>query len=203
MKYDLISLDMQGTVTDSRFSDTVWLEILPSVYAKRFSVPVDVAKQNLGSLFKTYGPYDYRYYDWKYWIRLWGLPYGFDDIIRLIGQRPNTYPMAMRFIEKAHKLRIPLIITSSTTHDFIQKELGPAAGFFQNRFSSLEDFGIAGKPPELYDRISAFVGVQPARMVHIGDSRTMDVDNAIAAGWQAVHIGNDKESAFHSLLNDL
>lgn len=203
MKYELISLDMQGTITDSQFSDTFWLETLPLLYTKRFSVSVEVAKQTLSSLFKSYGPYDSRYYDWKYWIRLWNLPYDFNDIVRFIGIRPVIYPSAIRFIEKAHSRRIPLIITSSTTHDFITEELGTSIDLFQNRFSSLDDFGIAGKPPELYRTIEKRCRVDALNIIHIGDSKTMDVDNAIAAGWNAIHVGDDIEALFQSLLNDL
>ena len=62
-----ISLDLQGTLSNSKFSDNFWLEIIPQKYAEKFNLSVDDAKQILKQKFKEYGVYNILYYDDKYW----------------------------------------------------------------------------------------------------------------------------------------
>lgn len=52
-----LSLDLQGTLSDSKFSDYFWLEILPRKYSEFFKVSVDEAKCILKEKFKEYGVY--------------------------------------------------------------------------------------------------------------------------------------------------
>ena len=62
MKYKVISFDMQGTLTDSSFSDEFWMETLPSLYSKSKNVSLKEAKKILKEKFKDYGVYDYRWF---------------------------------------------------------------------------------------------------------------------------------------------
>lgn len=35
-----ISLDLQGTLSDSKFSDNFWIEIIPKKYAEKFKLTI-------------------------------------------------------------------------------------------------------------------------------------------------------------------
>lgn len=41
-----ISLDLQGTLSDSKFSDNFWLEIIPQKYAEKFKITIRRSKGN-------------------------------------------------------------------------------------------------------------------------------------------------------------
>ena len=62
-----ISLDLQGTLSDSKFSDNFWLEIIPQKYSEKFNIDLQEAKRILKEKFKGYGIYNILYYDDKYW----------------------------------------------------------------------------------------------------------------------------------------
>ena len=62
-----ISLDLQGTLSDSKFSDNFWIETIPQKYSEKFNIDLQEAKKILKEKFKKYGIYNILYYDDKYW----------------------------------------------------------------------------------------------------------------------------------------
>lgn len=80
-----------------------------------------------------------------------------------------------------------VIILSATTRDFIDIELGQASHYFNEIFSTIDDFKTAGKPCDLYLHIAELMGVKPEDCFHIGDCWEMDVNNARKAGWLSFH----------------
>lgn len=181
-KYEYISFDLQGTLSDSRFSDEFWMELLPKLYAKTLKLSEKEAKLELASFFRSVGPYDYRYYDWRYWATKLNLSLSFDDLVGGLRHKPLIFPSMRSLIEELHHKALPLLIISSTTNDFIQEELGDLRPLFTGIFSSLDDLGIAGKPAHLYTEICKTLRVDPHSVLHIGDSQVMDVINASNAG---------------------
>ena len=57
----VLSLDLQGTLSDSSFSDYFWIELLPQKYAEKFNVSLTSAKEILKDKFEQYGKYDILY----------------------------------------------------------------------------------------------------------------------------------------------
>lgn len=186
MKYDVISFDLQGTLSDDAFSDEFWLEILPQLYAKNKCISVSEAKEELKKKFNEYGRYDYRYYSLKYWLQELKLSLAFDDILQLARNKPHFFEDTLQLLKEI-KGRAKLIIASSTTKEFIMAELGENTHFFSQVFSSLDDFNIAGKPKDFYEKIAAIIGVPAHKILHIGDSKEMDIDNASIAGFKTFY----------------
>lgn len=185
MKTKIISFDLQGTISKSDFSDEFWIELLPQLYAEQQRITIDKAKVELSNRFKEYGKYDYRYYSPEYWISELQLPDTVSDLFNLLTVKPEVFPQTIEVIKDLSK-QFQLIIISSTTHDFIEHELGVFKEYFSYIFSSLEDFGIAGKPYELYLKVAEKLEVKPEEILHIGDNLEMDVDNAVNAGLKAI-----------------
>ncbi|MFH1638357.1 MAG: HAD family hydrolase [Candidatus Woesearchaeota archaeon] len=187
MKFDIISFDLQGTLSDSAFSDEFWLEILPKLYSKSKGIRLDEAKGELKERFKTYEKYDYRYYSFNYWMNELRLGLSFDEALSMISHKPHFFDDIRRLLEEI-KGKARLIIISSTTKEFIEAELYGNRIYFDAVYSSIDDFGIAGKPKELYEEISKIYGVSPSRILHIGDCKEMDVKNAKMAGLEAFYL---------------
>lgn len=181
MKYKVISFDLQGTLSDHAFSDEFWLELLPKLYSESRGVSLDEAKESLQKKFKEYGRYDYRYYSVQYWVKELELKLSFDDIRKRIHSKPFLFADILKIIEGLYG-RVKIIIISSTTNEFIESELGDKRKYFAHIYSSLDSFGIAGKPKELYLKIAGMLGTKPAEMIHIGNSEESDIRNAEAAG---------------------
>lgn len=181
MKYKVISFDLQGTLSDDAFSDEFWLKLLPVLYSESKKVSIEDAKEALKIKFKEYGKYDYRYYSVQYWVKELNLKLKFNDIRRRINSKPFLFADTLEIIEKLYG-KVKLIIISSTTNEFIEAELGDKRKYFDHIYSSLDSFGIAGKPKELYLKIAEILSVKPSDIIHIGNSEESDIRNAKKAG---------------------
>lgn len=183
MKFEVVSFDLQGTLSDSAFSDEFWLETLPLLYSKKKGISLEAAKQTLNQKFKDWGKYDYRYYSLKYWLDELDLTIAFADVIKQMKNKPLFFEEMKALLSELYG-KTKLIIISSTTREFIDLELGDNKRYFDNVYSSLDDFSIPGKPVNLYKQISLILNVNPSNMIHIGDSKDMDIDNAKDAGFE-------------------
>jgi len=164
----LVSFDLQGTLSDAGYSNKFWLEYLAEHKA----------------FFKEIGVYDYRYYDDSYWV----------GNLREV-MKPYTPRLDEEFLNFIATIKLPKIILSTTTKDFIELELGERQRLFDKCLSSLNDFGIAGKTPEVYEKVADMFGVKTSEILHIGDNLEMDIINAEKAGCQTVYYqGNVKQT---------
>lgn len=192
-----ISFDLQGTLSNSAFSDEFWLTLLPELYAEHHSIDLTQAKGALKEKFAQMGKYDYRYYCARYWLKLLcpGPRYlELPDLLPRFKNQPQLYPDTLELVAEL-KQQFPVIIVSTTTHDFIQLELAEAAQQFNHVFSSLDDFGIAGKTKLVYEKAARHLNVTPNEVLHIGDCKEMDIQNAQAAGCSTFFFDKSKNRA--------
>ncbi|MFH1585949.1 MAG: HAD family hydrolase [archaeon] len=190
MKYDIVAFDLQGTLSDSAFSDEFWMETLPHLYSKYNKISLVEAKEELKKRFKEYGKYDYRYYSVDYWLKELKLTLSFKDLCKLIKHKPHFYEDSIKLIKELSK-EIPLVIISSTTKEFIEIELGRNNKYFKKVFSSIDDFNMAGKPKELYTKIAQILNVEPNKIIYIGNDSEMDIKNAKEGGFKTFFFDND------------
>lgn len=189
-----ISLDLQGTLSDSKFSDNYWLEIIPQKYSEKYNISIKEAKEVLKQKFKEYGIYNILYYDDKYWAN----NLEFDTLKELQESRiiPKLNKELFEFIEK---LNIPKIIISTTTNLFINYELGDKIDVFENTYSCVDDFGIGGKTRKVYENIAKELGVKTSEILHIGDNRIMDIENAKKAGVNTILFCDDTKRTIEEI----
>ena len=200
MKYDYISFDLQGTLSDSAFSDEFWLNVLPGIYANSKNIPEPDAKKYLTGFFKKIGKYDLRYYSTGYWLKELDPTLSFSQVTKLFKTKPYIFPDTLKIIKNL-RLKTKLIISSSTTYDFINIEMGDEKKYFSNIFSSVDDFSIAGKPKEFYKKIIGILNISPEKIIHIGDDREMDIKNAKSAGIETYFF--DRSKSRKKSINDL
>jgi HAD superfamily hydrolase (TIGR01549 family) len=191
MNYKIIAFDLQGTLSNSSFSDEFWFDTLPKLYSESKKIPIEDAKVQLKTLFKEYGKYDFRYYSVDYWMKELKLSLKFEDIKKLIITKPHFFRATIDLLEELSK-KYTLIIISSTTKEFIKTELGKNKKYFKQVYSSIDDFNTAGKPKEIYLKIAQINNVSPGEILYIGDDPEMDVKNAGEAGYNTFFF-NKKE----------
>lgn len=171
----LISFDLQGTLSDSKYSNKFWIEYLPAIYGN---------PHKLKKYFQKIGVYHPHYYEEKYWeIKL-----NFDTKEVMKNDQPELNKEFINFIKN---ITLPKIILSTTTQTFINLELGKEKDLFNKCFSTIDDLQIAGKPKEAYLKIAEFYQLKPSQILHIGDNLEMDVINACQAGCKALHYQGD------------
>lgn len=176
-----ISLDLQGTLSNSKFSDNFWLEIIPQKYAEKFKITIEEAKQVLKQKFKEYSVYNILYYDDKYWAQYLNF-----DIKQELDQSLIRPSINKEIYEYFDKINLPKIIISTTTDLFINYELKEKVKDFEKIYSCVDYFKIGGKTKEAYQKVAKELNVNPEEILHIGDNSLMDVENAKKAGVNAI-----------------
>lgn len=194
----LVSFDLQGTLSDSSFSDEFWLELLPSLYAKKYQLTRTQAKVFLAQEFSSIGKYHELFYNHRLRLNSLLQTWEFPDIVRMLKNQPVLNCAVFNLIKKIPS-HIPKIILSATTRDFIDFELGQTKNYFYKTISAIDDFNIPGKPPALYRKVACLLNVKPENCFHIGDSFEMDYQNAKKAGWFSFYL-NTKYARHISLF---
>ena len=143
-------------------------------------------KKFLDSEYAKFGKYNKEYYDVGYWLRTLGLDISPADAIKKISIPTELFPDTLELIKKLRG-KITLALTSTAARVFINAELGAHVNLFDHTFSSVDDFNMGGKPPELYSMICEVVKISPAELLHVGDDLEMDVKNAQSAGVNAFY----------------
>lgn len=189
-----ISLDLQGTLSNSKFSDNFWLEIIPKKYSEKFRVSIDEAKQILKQKFKEYGVYNILYYDDKYWSKY--LNFNTEEELEKSKIKPEINEELYKYI---NQISLPKIIVSTTTDLFINYELEEKVNNFEKIYSCVDYFKIGGKTKEVFNKISKELNVRSEEILHIGDNYLMDVENAKKAGINAILYDDNIEKLTYNI----
>jgi len=86
----VISLDMDGTLVNSRFVDKVWMEGMPMLYAEKTGLDFPVAKSYVVGEYTKIGSDRLEWYDLMYWIERFGLKVGKDDLLQMYEDEIET-----------------------------------------------------------------------------------------------------------------
>lgn len=189
-----ISLDLQGTISSSKFSDYFWMELIPQKYAEKYNISVLEAKKILKEKFKEYGVYNILYYDDKYWSEALGF-----DTKKELDKMLIKPSINEKFYSYIEKINLPKIIISTTTNLFIDYELGEKTKDFEKLYSCVDYFKIGGKTKEIYKQVAKELKVNPEEILHIGDNLCMDVENAKKAGVNAILYDDNIENVIYNV----
>lgn len=193
-----LSLDLQGTLSSSEFSDYFWCETIPKKYAEKYNISVEQAKENLKKVFKEYGVYDIHYYDDSYWEK--SLTFNVIEELKKSSIKPKINKELLQFIEN---ISIPKIIISTTTKKFINYELGEKRKLFQKIYSCVDDFNTGGKTANIYKEVAKQLNVKTNEILHIGDNKIMDIENAKKSGINAILFEKGKEKQIIEVIKQI
>lgn len=189
-----ISFDLQGTITKSDFCDTLWIKIIPKIFALRNNITEIEAKKEINKIYGNNPHYDIKYYDDSYWTKL--LKFDALEELKKINKKPEVDKQFLNFIKN---INIKKIIISTTTSLFINAELGKEIQNFDKIYSCVDYFNTAGKTPTVFLNVAKELKLFPEEILHIGDNYEMDVENALKAGINAIYYeGNVKKT-----INDI
>jgi len=170
-----ISFDMDGTLIDPEFTDWVWGQGLPSLYAEKVGLSFEEGKAFVVKEYQKVGEGAIEWYDIKYWFRLFQLEQGWKDLMNQFIDKIKVYPDVNHILDRLQE-RFPLILTSNAGREFIEVEM-QATGldkYFVRIFSATSDFGVVKKTPEFYQQVCQILGVKPQEIIHVGDHYDFD-----------------------------
>jgi putative hydrolase of the HAD superfamily len=174
----VVSFDMDGTITDISFVDSVWLEGIPRLYAIKNRVSLEDAKREVRSEYDKVGKEKLEWYDPSYWIKKFGLSISTEELLRLFEDRIRVFAEVPRVLKELKHRGFKLIIVTNARREFVDMELGQLKirDYFEHVFSSTSDFGLIKKAINLYEKVCDACGVLPNEMVHVGDDQYFDFE---------------------------
>ncbi len=87
----VISFDLDGTLFDNRFVDSVGLEEIPRLYSVKMKGSVDYARRIVKREYDMVGKERLEWYDIPYWIRRFGLNVEAEELLRNFEHRKRVW----------------------------------------------------------------------------------------------------------------
>ena len=200
----VVSFDADGTLVTPDFSQAVWYEGIPSLYAKKNRISFQEAKAFIEREYQVVGDSRIEWYDIKYWLQRFGLGSpltGHHQLLEDYRHRVSCYPEVAQTLSSLGK-DYSLIVVSCSTREFLPYLLDGMEGHFTRVFSSVSDYGQI-KTPQFFLEVCRQMGVSPQEMAHVGDLWQQDFLTAREAGLKAFHLDRRGERKDGSSLRSL
>ena len=188
-KVKVISFDADGTLVTPDFSQAVWYEGVPALYARKHGIGLREAKSFIEQEYQVVGDHRVEWYDIKYWLQRFGLCPPLESHKQLLDDyrhRVSCYPEVEQALSSLSK-DYTLIVVSCSTREFLPYILDGMEKYFARVFSTVSDYGQI-KSPGLFTEICRQMGVSPQEVAHVGDLWEQDFLTAKEAGLKAFHL---------------
>ncbi len=203
-KIKVVSFDADGTLVTPDFSQAVWYEGIPSLYARKNGIGFQEAKAFIEKEYQVVGDCRIEWYDIKYWLQRFGLGpplAGHQQLLEDYRHTVSCYPEVAQALSSFSK-DYTLIVVSCSTREFLPYLLDGIEGYFAKIFSSVSDYGQI-KTPEFFLEVCRQMGVSPQEMAHVGDLWEQDFLVPKEAGIRAFHLDRRGERTDASSLRSL
>jgi HAD superfamily hydrolase (TIGR01549 family) len=198
----VISLDMDGTLVNSRFVDKVWMEGIPQLYAEKSSLDFSAAKEYVVGEYTKISSDRLEWYDLKYWIDKFGLEISKEELLETYEDEIEIYPEVQDVLDLLAE-NYQLVITSNAAREFIDIELDGLSDYFSETFSATSDFREVKKSPLLYGAVCAHLNAKPIEVLHIGDHYNYDYESPLQAGLDALFLDRKGTRSGREVVGDL
>jgi HAD superfamily hydrolase (TIGR01549 family) len=194
----VISFDAEGTLVSPDFSQSIWREAVPSLYARKKGITLDQARRMVVEEYDKVSDQRAEWYDIKYWFEYLGLGSP-EPIIRSCQYKLSYYPEVAGVLSSLVS-KYELIVASGTPIELLRYLLQDVRHYFAHVYSSTSHYRQL-KNPDFYLAICEAMAVEPSEVVHVGDSWQFDFLNAKQAGIHTFHL--DRSGSNHESLADL
>jgi len=196
---ELVSFDAEGTLVTPDFSETIWHEAIPALYALKKGLDLAQAKKCITEEYEKIGVHRLEWYDIEYWFNCLDLGSS-EPVIQSCLKKIAHYPEVIEVLSSLAS-EYPLIVASGTPLKLLDYLLRDIKRYFVRIFSSISDYRQV-KTPDFYLKLCEEMSVEPSQVIHVGDSWQFDFLNATQAGMNALYV--DRSGADHrDSLGDL
>ena len=197
-RIEVISFDAEGTLVTPEFSEAIWHEAIPALYARTNALDLASAKRRVYEEYDAVGNQRLEWYDIEYWF----------DYLKLGSSQPVIHSClhkVARYPEVDDVLssladHYRLVVASGTPLELLGFLLADVKSRFTRVFSSVSHFRQL-KTPEFYLKLCAELGVSPDQVLHVGDSRQFDWFNARESGLHACYLDRSRRDHEESLAD--
>ena len=204
----VVSFDLDGTLTNSSFANSVWLEEIPKVYAIKNKISINTAKRKVYQNYTKVGNQKLEWYDITFWLKKFNLDIEPTKLIYSNKDKIHLFNDVIPILNKLLKLKKRLIIISNAKREFVNLEISQTkiGSFFENIFSATSDFNSTKNDPKVYISICKICKILPSQMMHIGDDYKFDFETPISLGIKSLYLnreGKEKGKFIVKSLNEL
>jgi len=201
----MVSFDLDGTITDISFVDSVWLEGIPRLFVSKNRVSLEDAKRQVMGEYAKVGRERLEWYDLRYWIERLDLDVSPEELLNSFQHKTKIYPEVVEVLEGFSCRGLRLVIVSNARREFIDLELEKThiAHYFERVFSSTSDFGLVKKTVGLYKKVCEICSVSPNEMIHVGDDRCFDFDVPTRLGIRSFYLDRTTRQSGESVVHSL
>lgn len=198
-----ISLDLDGTVTNSAYDKMLWNEEIPKLYSEAHKVTLEEAKITTyaamySALFiEKIGNFT----DVVYWLKRHKLDSNdWEKLLKRMKKYFFVYPDALKFIKNNYK-KYKLILLTSTERRMLDIKLSNdhIVKYFYEIFSTPSDFKISMKNRDSFTKMLRKLDATSDEIIHIGDDYHMDYLVPKSLGIKAYHIERLKRKNKYSI----
>ncbi len=193
---ELISFDAEGTVVTPDFSEAIWHEAIPALYAQKKGLDLAQAKRHIAEEYDKIGDQRLEWYDIEYWFSYLGLGSS-EPVIQSCLSKIAYYPEITEVLSSLAS-EYKLIVASGTPLELLHVLLRDIKPYFVRIFSSVSHYRQL-KNPDFYLRICEEMGVEPSQITHVGDNWQFDFLNARQAGINALYLDRSGRNHQESL----
>ncbi len=184
----IISFDAEGTLVTPQFSNSIWHEAIPALYARSRDISMAQAKQEVFDAYNEVGNQRKEWYDINYWFCRFRL----GDPHKLLLQYEHEIEYYPEVHQVLHTLsqQYQLIVVSNSAREFLDLLMENIKQYFMRIISTISDFNSL-KRAELFLEICHNMGTAPQEMIHIGDSWDFDFTIPQKAGIRAFYLDRE------------
>jgi len=193
---ELVSFDAEGTLVTPDFSETIWHEAIPALYALKKGLDLAQAKKCITEEYEKIGVHRLEWYDIEYWFNCLDLGSS-EPVIQSCLNKIAHYPEVTEVLSSLVG-EYPLIVASGTPLKLLDCLLRDIKPYFVRIFSSISHYRQV-KNPDFYLKICEEMSVKPGQVIHVGDNWQFDFLNARQVGIHALYIDRSGENHQDSL----
>ena len=187
----VISFDAEGTLVTPDFSQAIWHETIPALYARKNDIELARAREIVAREYAEVGDQRLEWYDIGYWFGYFqlGPP---EPAIKSCVTKVGYYPEVKEVLSSLER-RYKLVVSSGTPLELLEPQLESIKDYFVRVFSSIS-LCRGLKTPQFYAYVCELMEVSPDRIVHVGDSWQFDYLNSRQAGINVFHLDRKRGS---------
>lgn len=190
METKVISFDVDGTLVQTDFADRFWFEEIPKLYAKSKNLNLDEAISYVRDSYSQVGSEDIRWYQPEYWFDRFGIDKNPDSVLEEISDSASLFSDVVEILENLNG-DYRLIVISNAHRNFLKIQLKEVEFYFSEIYSCVSDLVRVKKDVGVYLKVCSDLGLDPKRLVHVGDDRKFDYDIPREVGIKAFLLDRD------------
>jgi len=195
-QFEVISFDAEGTLVTPDFSQAIWHEAIPALYAQKNGIDLAQAKRDVAEKYNKIGDQRLEWYDIEYWFSYLDLGPS-EPAIQSCLNKISCYPEVTEVLSSLAS-EYTLIVASGTPLELLHFLLQDIKPYFAHVFSSVSHYRQL-KSPDFYLGICEEMVIKPSQVIHVGDSWQFDFLNSQQAGIYAFHIDRSGRNHRESL----